>query len=291
MRKTSILIFAFLFSAAAIFMGLQTIAIAATGPVISSTMPNDNDVNVSQTSLIGLYFDTPVVPGSGSFYIWQAGASQAYDEIDVVSDSDKVYCDNTEVMITFHKSIPEDGKTYYVRADAGTFKDESTNENWAGISSSTTFNFTMADNQGPQVVSQNPSHTASGVPTSVKPTLQFDETIILTGNGGCDVINNTTLQEVSCTMSVSGNTLVLTPSVPLAYSTEYYIIFGGGPVSDTAGNPYTGMTQDDDWTFVTEDDPTPTATPTPTPTPSPTPSTPTPTPAYSLADAETRTYT
>ena len=188
-------------------------------------------------------------------------------------------------MITFHKSIPEDGKTYYVRADSGTFKGESTNENWAGISSSTTFNFTMADNQGPQVVSQNPSHTASGVPTNVKPTLQFDETIILTGNGGCDVINNTTLQEVSCTMSVSGNTLVLTPSVPLAYSTEYYIIFGGGPVSDTAGNPYTGITQDDDWTFVTEDDPAPTATPTPNPTPSPTPSPtqkPVPTPKATL---------
>lgn len=296
--KTLILV---LVTAAVILFGSPTAVLAvSSSPSVSSYYPEKNATSVSAVAQIRLIFNTGVAPGSGVFTIKQAGTDQVYDTITVPGSN--VFCDNEAVTITLNNPIPEDGKTYYITADAGTFIETGSGMSvpWPGVSSSSEWTFTMANLHGLQPIAFTPSDGSTDVSVDIHPSLQFSVEIRLIDDE-CHMYQKDTNIEVPCSVSAQGDTLVFTPLEPLNYGTEYYILVDSNSVVDTQGNYFAGLVSQTDWTFTTGampmSTPTPTlrpepthaaqptretaqiSTPTPELTPTPTPVAPTPTPA------------
>lgn len=110
-------------------------AYTTAAPVIVSFTPPNNSVNIPYNIVPAIVFNKPVQKGSGMITFYENGVQAT--SINVTSP-DVVISNNTTVTIN---TLLVPGKSYYVRIDAGTFKDVY-NNSFAGISNNTTWAFT-----------------------------------------------------------------------------------------------------------------------------------------------------
>ncbi|MCF2447034.1 ExeM/NucH family extracellular endonuclease [Dyadobacter sp. CY345] len=132
-----------------------------TGPVVSAFTPLDNASNVPLTSNLVLTFNENVVKGNGNIVITNASASTS-QTISVTSTDVSV----TSNIVTISNVVLNNGISYYVTVDAGTFADNAANI-FAGISSATTWNFTTV--------------AAPGVPVKISAIQGSGTTAAITG--------------------------------------------------------------------------------------------------------------
>ena len=114
--------------------------IDTSGPVLASSSPADNALNVQASANLVLHFDEGVLLGSGSFVIKNAADGSVVETI--AANSSQVTADYNTVTINPSSDLTGGG-SYYLEASADAVRDHSGNA-WAGIGDASTLNFTVA---------------------------------------------------------------------------------------------------------------------------------------------------
>jgi hypothetical protein len=145
------------------------------------------------------------------------------------------------------------GKTYAVLMDGNAVADVYTNA-FAGIASTSTWHFTT--DAKPYVTALSPTNGASGVNAATDLRVTFSENVALV-NGGTIVITNltagtaTTITLPNSQVTVSGAVVTIDPSADLAVGSQIAVLIGPTAITDTAGNPFDGITSPATWNFTT----------------------------------------
>lgn len=118
-----------------------------------------------------------------------------------------------------------------------------------------TFNFNSVDNP-PTVFSLDPADNATGIAVGSDLTVTFTEPVqvgsgAITLHSGTDNSVVESLQVGSASITVSGNSLAINPSLDLAEGSPYYVQIPAGTVLDLSGNPFGGLTGATAWNFTT----------------------------------------
>ncbi|NOQ23807.1 MAG: hypothetical protein GQ564_00455 [Bacteroidales bacterium] len=192
-------------------------------PTVSGLSPLDEATNVAINSDLVITFNEDVFIGTGNITITDASGPTVHETIAVGSAS----ITNNEV--TINPSIDFDGETnYYIEIDATAFKDASDNY-YAGISGTTTWNYTTEDITSPSVVVT----TIESSPTNSSPfeiTITFNEVMVGFVEGDISVSNGT-----PSNLNTSDNK-VFTADITPASDDDVIFIVPVGVASDEAGN-------------------------------------------------------
>ncbi len=136
------------------------------------------------------------------------------------------------------------------------------NNNFAGISSSTTFNFTTtaapADTTAPTLQSTTPADEATGVAAGANIVLTFNEAV-QAGTTGFIVIRNavggTIAKSIAVTdttqVTFSGNQVIINPTTDLAENHAYYVTVTADAIRDVGGNYFAGIISSTTLNFTT----------------------------------------
>ena len=130
-----------------------------TAPTVASLSPADDATDVAVTTDLVINFSENVQAGSGNIVIKKSSDDSTTHTIPVASDQ------VSGSTVTINPSPDLDAETgYYVQIDSGAFEDLSDND-YAGISDKTTWNFTTAEAEG--------EGEGEGGGSSVHPTRKF----------------------------------------------------------------------------------------------------------------------
>lgn len=176
-------------------------------PSIISTTPNDDSQSISPNDPIVIQFDEEIFADSGNITIVNTITNEEI-VIDVTSDEVVVIGDTVTITPTTQTMVID--VPYAVKIEQTAFKDASDN-NFAGITDLTTFNFTTEDLVGPEIeeitmISQNSTY---GVKDAETVTLSFK--------------SNEELDETASTVTILANTVSITKVDALNYTATYTI--------------------------------------------------------------------
>ncbi len=218
------------------------------GPVVGSYSPADNATGVAVNANLVLTFNKPVQKGTGNIVIKEGGATT--QTISVTGSGVTVSGSTVTINpIDFGSSAAVN-----VEIAAGAFKDLS-NNNYAGITIATTWNFTSADVLAPTVNTYSPADNGTGVAIGSNLVLTFSESItkgttgtILIKEGGATI---QTIAVTDAAVTVSGTTVTINPPIDLGYNAAVNIEIAAGAIKDLSGNSYAGITTTTVWNFTT----------------------------------------
>ena len=145
-----------------------------TAPTLSSSTPADGATGVAVDANIVLTFSEAVDVESGNIVIKKSSDDSTVETIDVTGS---LVTGTGTTEITINPSTTLDGETGYYITIAATAFDDVDSASYAGITDSTTLNFTTADVGDPTLSSSSPSDGATGV--------AVDANIVLTFSRGC----------------------------------------------------------------------------------------------------------
>lgn len=231
---------------------LQLTATAVSGdvtpPTVTTYSPADDATNVANNSNIVLTFNETIQKGAGNIIIKENGTIA--QTIDVASAVVTV-SGNTA---TIDPANFTNNAAVNIEMAAGVFKDIS-NNNFAGITNTTTWNFNIVnpDLTAPIVTNYSPADNSTGIGISSDLQLTFNETIqkgsgnILIKEGG---VTTQTINVTSSTVTVSGNTATVNPS-DFSLNASVNIEIAAGAFKDASNNNYAGITNATTWSFTT----------------------------------------
>lgn len=155
-----------------------------TNPTASAYFPADDGTGVTTTASLILTFDEAVDVETGNIIIYNASDDSVYETIDVTSDQ-VTGSGSTTIVIDPTDDFSYES-SYYVQIDATAFDDTSSNS-YAGITDTTTWNFTILDLPDcPSVdnaVTYN-SYPTCGAATCASNYKAVNGTCAVTGGGG-----------------------------------------------------------------------------------------------------------
>lgn len=137
-----------------------------TPPTISSTSPADNATGVSTTTAFRAVFSETIFANNGNFVVKRISNGSVVESIAALSP--QVSITGSTLTVTLNLSLSET-TGYYIEIDGGFVRDASSNS-FAGISGSTTWNFTTGDSSPPSIVN------VTATPGSVSAVLLWDTT-------------------------------------------------------------------------------------------------------------------
>ena len=117
---------------------ISVTSLDTTPPVLTSVSPADNSTGVAPSSNLVLTFSETVLPGSGNIVIRNSNGTIAQSI--PVTNTNQVSFSGNQVTINPSSNLAA-GSGYYVNIASGVIRDVAGN-NYAGISNSTSFNFT-----------------------------------------------------------------------------------------------------------------------------------------------------
>jgi len=238
----------------------STVSAATGGPEIISVSPSAGATNVQLNGKLVITFDEYVSKGTGSaaISIRKMNDNTLFDSYIVSSDSRvQVGPSRNVVTITPGKTF-EANTSYYVYVDAGAFRNESNNANFAGITSTAVWNFTTiptADTTPPALTWNSPSNGASaGIGTSL--ALSFNKAVYAAaGNIQISNVNQTgdsqTIAVVSGSVTGNGSpNITVQLGSNLKPSSTYEVTVPSGAFQDASGNNFAGIGSGQ-WRFTT----------------------------------------
>ena len=260
MPKTATFPYVVEFTPSASSGSLATLNISsATSPTISSLSPEDNGTNITLDTNIIITFSEAVTAGSGYVKLYKVSDDTVVESFDV-SSSSALTLSGSQLTINPTSNLTA-GTGYYILVDSTAY-DESDGASFAGISSSTTFNFTTAAE--PTLSSSSPADNATGISLSANIELTFSEAVdVETGNITIYKTSGNTLVEtidVTNSAKVTGSgttTITVNPSSTLAVSTEYYVLIDATAFDTTYHISYSGISSTTALSFTTGADSTP----------------------------------
>ena len=147
-------------------------------PTLTSSSPTDGATEVGVNDNIVLNFSEAVDAESGNIIIYKSSDDSQVESIPV-GNSKVSGSGSTEITINPNTTL-DSLTTYYVQVAATAFDDSSSNS-YAGITDTTTLNFTTADVEAP-TLTFSPLDGATGIADNTNITITFDEAIRNTDN-------------------------------------------------------------------------------------------------------------
>ena len=216
-----------------------------TAPTLSSSTPADNATAIANDANIVLNFSESVDAESGNITLKKTSDNSTVETISVTGG---LVSGSGSSQITVNPSSTLDsGTEYYVLIDATAF-DDSADNSYAGISSTTALSFTTADSVNPTLSSSSPSNNASSVAKDANIVLNFSENVDV--ESGSIIIkktsDDTTIETIDVTngLQVTGTgttQITVNPSVTLENSIEYYVLIDATAFDDSSSNSYAGI--------------------------------------------------
>ena len=144
-----------------------------TAPTVSTLSPTDGATDVSTTTNLVITFNETIAKtGTGTVTIKDASDDS---EVEVIAVTGALVTGSGTTSITINPDTTlDEGTDYYVHVHANAFPDASGNY-YAGISDSTTWNFTTEDLTDPVISAQVPANNAVDVGTGSSVTWTTDE--------------------------------------------------------------------------------------------------------------------
>jgi len=208
--------------AATFAVGTAPPPVDTTRPVVNAVSPADGAIGVATTTTVAVTFSEPVAPNGGVALAADGGGAVA---------AAVTVAGNT---VTLTPSAPLATGTTYRLSVSTAVRDLADNQ--VAAASSTTFTTAAAppppDTTPPTVQSVTPAPGATAVATGTTVTVRFSEAVA--ANGGVTLATEGG-GAVAAAVSGTGDTVVLTPSAPLAAGTTYRVSVSTA-VRDLAGN-------------------------------------------------------
>ncbi|GGD92359.1 hypothetical protein GCM10010911_58730 [Paenibacillus nasutitermitis] len=226
-----------------------------------SVSPSAGATNVQLNGKLVITFDENVAKGTGSaaISIRKLNDNSIFESYIVSSDSRiQIGSSRNVVTITPGKTF-EANTSYYVYIDAGAFRNESNNANFAGITSTAAWNFTTiptADTTPPALTGVSPENgTTANIGTTL--SLSFNKAVYAAG-GSIEISNVNQAGDSQSIAVVSGSvTGSATPTITvqlgssLKPSSTYEVTVPSGAFQDGSGNHFAGIGSGQ-WRFTTK---------------------------------------
>lgn len=222
--------------------------------ITSPFVPADNAVGVAVTTPLTITFNEAVQAGTGLIQLFDAGGT-LIEDYDVASSP----------LISFSGAVvtidPTDlvlNTNYYVNIQSGAVKDQF-NNNYAGFTNNTTWNFNTNDLVAPLAVAPfSPADDAINVPATGNFSISFTEDVQISTTGMIEIFTSGgTLVESfasgSPQITVSGDVVNFATTNPLTENTSYYVNITPGFIEDLSGNDFAGITTNTLWNFTVGD--------------------------------------
>jgi hypothetical protein len=228
---------------------------AAPAPTLSGALvPADNAININGSANLVMRFNRTVQGSTGSIIIKKTSDDSIVETI--AASGSKVTGSGTRILTINPSTTLADNTSYYVqvqpnaiRSGSGTF--------YAGISDTTSWNFTTGDFTAPAISSLSPADNATDVSTTANLVMTFDQ--VTRAGTGTVVIKKSSDDSIVETITVTGallsgngtTQLTLNPSTTLSEGTAYYITWTANAFKDAIGNHTAAVTSSTTWNFTT----------------------------------------
>ena len=222
---------------------------ADAAPVVGRLSPANGATGVAVNPELVLTFTETVRKGSGSITLF-AGATPLQT---IAVTSTAVTVSGNRVGIR-PGNLPS-GATLSVQMPAGTFTDLA-GIPFAGIADAATWSFAVADATAPAATALSPANGAVNVGVNAPLSITFNEPIRKGGGTITIYQGSSPLQTLAVTgpsVSVSGNTALISPSVPFPSEAALFVIVPGGAFTDASGNAFAGINDPAGWSFRVAD--------------------------------------
>jgi len=215
-------------------------------PVLLSTTPTDDALNVAKDSHLVLTFNENVKANIGNIEIHTGTTTTKI----AINDKSQVTVNKNVVTIN-PKNDLIGGSDYSVQLAAGAIKD-SVGNTFAGISDTAAFTFSTVDTDTPKLVSSTPADNNLNVTKSSNIVLTFDENIVA-GHGNFVISNGSDVRIISVADTlISGKVVTINPPSDLNPGKTYHVTAPKGIVKDAAGNDYAGISNTTTLNFTTK---------------------------------------
>jgi methionine-rich copper-binding protein CopC len=206
-------------------------------PTVASSIPADNANGFGGSSNLVLNFSETVTALSGQFSIYLASNDSLVETATVSSGN--VSISGSQLTLNPSTTLTV-GATYYLLADAGLVVDEAGNQ-FSGITSSTTLNFSVGDGAAPTVTNVTSSTSNGSFKTGDTIVVQvvFSETVTVTGTPQITLETGATDRVINYSGGTTTNTLEFSYvvqsgdfSLDLTYASTSAFVLNGGTVAD-----------------------------------------------------------
>ncbi len=232
-----------------------TVSSINNAPTVNTLTPADDATSVAIDANLVMQFNQSVDVETGNITIHNANTDAVVETIDVTSG--QVTGTGTDT-ITINPAIDFGSlSSYYVLVASTTF-DNAGGDSFAGISSTSTWNFTTADVVAPTISTLTPTDNATGVALADNFTIVFDEVVdVESGNILIKKSDGTLIETIDVTSGqVTGtgtDTITINPTSNLEGSTSYYLLIDATVFDDTSGNSFAGISDSSLWNFISLD--------------------------------------
>lgn len=223
-----------------------------TAPILIGLSPPDDSVDVDPTTNLVVTFNEPMAKGTGNILIKDASNDATIQTIDVTSAAVTVAGNQFTIDLADLAS----NTAYYVIVPASAFKDLGNND-FAGITIPTSWNFITADVAPPLILLLSPPDNDVDVPVTTNLVMTFNEAItkgvgniLIRSSNDDSVVQTIDVLSTAVTIAVNEVTVDL---ADLGSSTGYYVEVPAGAFQDLANNPFAGIAGPTTWNFITAD--------------------------------------
>jgi len=232
-----------------------TVATDTTAPTLSSSTPADDATNVAVGANIVLTMSENVSAVTGkNITIKKTTGDVTVATIDA-ADAQVTVSGST---VTINPTADLVGGTeYYALIDSGAFKDSSNND-YAGISSTTALSFTTeTDAIAPTLTSSTPADNATEVSMNANIVLTMSEAVTAVTGKNITIkktagdVTVATIDAADPQITVSGSTVTINLTADLAAGVEHYVLIDSGAFKDSSNNVYTGISSTTALSFTT----------------------------------------
>ena len=143
-----------------------------TAPTITTLTPSDNGTNIPISTNLTAVFNETIIKGTGNIVVKRIDDNSTVQTIDV-TNAGVTITENTTVTIDINDLLFN--TAYYVEIDAGAIKDLS-NNNFAGITGNSTWNFTTIPLPAPGIIGNNYSFASCATTFITEGWRQFSVT-------------------------------------------------------------------------------------------------------------------
>lgn len=219
-----------------------------SNPLLLSSYPSDDFTELQTHHNIELYFNETVMPGNGSIIISNGTDTRAID----INDASQIIFDGYSGVIINPTEDLAPNSTYNIQISSGVITDLAGHA-YVGINDDTTLNFTTILN--PLLMWSNPWDDSTEFQVDSNIEFYFDEPI-MAGTGDIIISNGTDTRTIAINdasqVTFDGYSgVIIDPTEDLLPNTTYNVQIASGVITDVAGNPYAGISDDTTLNFTT----------------------------------------
>ena len=236
------------------FDGINQVITDTTPPTILRRTPLDNATDFIASSDLNLNFSEDIKKGTaGNIFIKKLTDNTIIETIAVTSNQITVIGNQLNINPAQDLIGNID---YYVEIDPG-FVTDLANNNFAGITGNTAWNFRIVDSTNPLIISISPPDDNTEVLPETDLEINFNKPVQIGGMGEViikklsdnSVVETIPAYNYSGLITINDSQVLINPMNDLPVGQDYYIEITPGFVTDVNGNQFEGITGNTTWNF------------------------------------------